>query len=128
MTEEKRYISFSVLFQSPDQTIPENPAPCGAGITSTTGTYRSALLSFFKVIMVTHTNNEEDEEQIEECEICGGDIIIDSFCEEDDIVYCNDCEAEYLIHTLDPVRLTLLEDEEDEEDDDEDDSYDDEDD
>ena len=68
-------------------------------------------------------DKEQDEEdiQVEECGICGGDIIIDGFCEEDDMVYCNDCEAEYLIRSLDPIRLKLLSDEEGEEDEDEDD-------
>jgi len=57
-------------------------------------------------------DREDDEEnvQIEECPICGGDIIVDGFCEEEDIVYCNDCEAEYMIHSFDPLHLTLLDD------------------
>ncbi len=65
------------------------------------------------------SEKESDEEDIlvEECPVCGGDIIIDSFCEEDDIVYCNDCEAEYLIRSLDPVKLLPLSDETNEEDD-----------
>lgn len=52
--------------------------------------------------------HDEDDLQVEECSICGGDIIIDEFCEEDDVVYCNDCEAEYLIRSLDPIRLKQL--------------------
>jgi lysine biosynthesis protein LysW len=67
--------------------------------------------------MIDKENDEEDI-QVEECGICGGDIIIDGFCEEDDMVYCNDCEAEYLIRSLDPIRLKLLSDEEGEEDED----------
>ncbi|MDD2463240.1 MAG: hypothetical protein PHI97_04530 [Desulfobulbus sp.] len=55
--------------------------------------------------------NDEEESQVEECTICGGDIIVDSYCEEDDIVYCNDCEAEYLIRSIDPIRLKRLDDE-----------------
>ncbi|WP_306548512.1 hypothetical protein [Desulfobulbus sp.] len=68
--------------------------------------------------------NDEEESQIEECTICGGDIIVDSYCEEDDIVYCNDCEAEYLIRSTDPIRLKRLDDEDV---DDAEDSYDEED-
>jgi lysine biosynthesis protein LysW len=66
--------------------------------------------------MIDRENDEEDI-QIEECSICGGDIIIDAFCEEDDLVYCNDCEAEYLIRSLDPIRLKLLDAEDNDEDD-----------
>jgi lysine biosynthesis protein LysW len=66
--------------------------------------------------MIDRENDEEDI-QIEECSICGGDIIIDAFCEEDDLVYCNDCEAEYLIRSLDPIRLKLLDSEDNDEDD-----------
>jgi lysine biosynthesis protein LysW len=55
--------------------------------------------------------NDEEESQVEECTICGGDIIVDGYCEEDDIVYCNDCEAEYLIRSIDPIRLKRLDDE-----------------
>ena len=55
--------------------------------------------------------NDEEESQVEEGTICGGDIIVDSYCEEDDIVYCNDCEAEYLIRSIDPIRLKRLDDE-----------------
>jgi lysine biosynthesis protein LysW len=68
--------------------------------------------------------NDEEESQIEECTICGGDIIVDSYCEEDDIVYCNDCEAEYVIRSTDPIRLKRLDDEDV---DDAEDSYDEED-
>jgi alpha-aminoadipate/glutamate carrier protein LysW len=57
--------------------------------------------------MVDEENDEEDI-QIEECSVCGGDIIVDSYCEEEDVVYCNDCEAEFLIRSIDPLRLKLL--------------------
>lgn len=73
--------------------------------------------------MVDTDNNEEDV-QIEECTICGGDIIIDSYCEEEDVVYCNDCEAEYLIRSIDPIRLKLFDDDIDTDIDDADDTYD----
>ena len=63
--------------------------------------------------MVDRDTDEEDV-QVEECSICGGDIIVDSYCEEEDIVYCNDCEAEFLIRSLDPLRLKLIDDDLDE--------------
>ncbi len=54
---------------------------------------------------------DRDEDAIvEECRVCGGSIYIDSDCEEEDIVYCNDCEAEYQILSLDPLRLSPLND------------------
>jgi alpha-aminoadipate/glutamate carrier protein LysW len=70
--------------------------------------------------------NDEDDIQIEECSICGGDIIVDSYCEEEDVVYCNDCEAEFLIRSIDPLRLKLLDGDPDAELDEPDDRYDDE--
>ena len=73
-------------------------------------------------IMVDRENDEEDI-QVEECSICGGDIVVDGFCEEEDIVYCNDCEAEFLIRTLDPLRLKLLDDDIDADIDESDDRY-----
>jgi alpha-aminoadipate/glutamate carrier protein LysW len=70
--------------------------------------------------------NDEDDIQIEECSICGGDIIVDSYCEEEDVVYCNDCEAEFLIRSIDPLRLKLLDGDPDAELDEPDDRFDDE--
>jgi len=67
------------------------------------------------------TDNDEEDFLLEECTVCGGDIIVDDYCEEDDIVYCNDCEAEYLIRSLDPIRLQLFDDDIDTEPDDTDD-------
>jgi alpha-aminoadipate carrier protein LysW len=60
--------------------------------------------------MIAEKENEEDDVLVEECAICAGDIIVDGYCEEEDIVYCNDCEAEYMIRSLDPLSLTLLND------------------
>lgn len=59
---------------------------------------------------MTDSERNEDDVLIEECTICGGDILVDGSAEEEDIVYCNDCEAEYLIYSLDPLRLRLLDD------------------
>ncbi len=69
-------------------------------------------------------DQEEEGVLIEECGICGGDIIVEPDCEEDDVVYCNDCEAEYLIRSMDPLRLHLLDDDMDEELDEDDDDED----
>ncbi|NLZ17688.1 MAG: hypothetical protein GX087_08165 [Desulfobulbaceae bacterium] len=55
-------------------------------------------------------DRDDDDALVEECSVCSGDIYIDHDCEEEDIVYCNDCEAEYLVRSLEPLRLTLLDD------------------
>ena len=54
--------------------------------------------------------DRDDEATVAECAVCGGDILIDGDCEEEDVVYCNDCEAEYRIRSLDPLRLVPLDD------------------
>jgi len=74
--------------------------------------------------MAVDKERDEEEVQIEECSICGGDIIVDGFCEEEDIVYCNDCEAEFMIRSLDPLLLKLLDDDIDASLDESDDRYD----
>lgn len=66
-------------------------------------------------------DRDDDDALVEECSVCGGDIYIDHDCEEEDIVYCNDCEAEYFVRSLEPLRLTLLDDDIDGEMDEEDD-------
>ena len=43
-----------------------------------------------------------------ECEICGGEIVLEDGLAEDDIVYCEECEAEYVVSSLDPLVLTPL--------------------
>jgi len=74
--------------------------------------------------MVVDREHDEEDVRIEECSICGGDIIVDGFCEEEDIVYCNDCEAEFAIRSLDPLLLKLLDDDVDADPDEADDRYD----
>ncbi len=59
---------------------------------------------------MVNLDRDEDDALVEECSVCGGDIYVDPDCEEDDVVYCNDCEAEYLVRSLEPLRLTLLDD------------------
>ncbi len=60
-------------------------------------------------------DREDEDGLVAECTVCGGDIFIDRDSEEEDVVYCNDCEAEFLIRSLEPLRLTLLDDDIDEE-------------
>lgn len=56
------------------------------------------------------SDKDDDDALVTECSVCGGDIYIDSDCDEEDVVYCNDCEAEFLVRSLEPLRLTLLDD------------------
>lgn len=57
-------------------------------------------------------NNEEQENDVvQDCEICGGNIIIEADCDEGDMVFCVDCEKEYTITSADPVELDLLDEE-----------------
>lgn len=70
------------------------------------------------------SDKDDDDALVEECSVCGGDIYIDSDCDEEDVVYCNDCEAEYLVRSLEPLRLTLLEDDMTSEANDEDEGFD----
>ncbi len=72
---------------------------------------------------------EKDDEDalVAECSVCGGDIYIDGDCDEEDVVYCNDCEAEYLVRSLEPLRLTPLDDDMTAEGSDEEEDFDDED-
>ncbi|NLX18415.1 MAG: hypothetical protein GXY53_03920 [Desulfobulbus sp.] len=73
--------------------------------------------------MVSRENDEENV-LIEECVVCGGDIVVDEFCEEEDVVYCNDCETEFLIRSLDPLQLEQIDMDSDEDIDELDDGYD----
>ena len=69
-------------------------------------------------------DREDEDGLVAECTVCGGDIFIDRDSEEEDVVYCNDCEAEYLVRSLEPLRLTLLDDDINPDGDDEDSDFD----
>lgn len=67
----------------------------------------------------------EEEERVAECGVCGGDIVLEHYLDRGDLIYCDECESEYVIKSNYPLRLVLIED--DEFDDEFDDEYDDED-
>ncbi len=48
------------------------------------------------------------------CEICDSDIIIDFYSEIGDTVSCDDCGAFYIVRSVSPFRISLIEGEEDE--------------
>ena len=59
----------------------------------------------------------EEEQQIVECRVCDGTIPLEFYVARGDMIYCDECGAEYIIKSRNPVRLFLLEEEFDEEDD-----------
>ena len=60
----------------------------------------------------------DHEERFTRCKICDGEIVIEHFMERGEVVSCEECESEYILKSLKPIILTLLE-----EDDDYDDDY-----
>ena len=49
------------------------------------------------------------------CEICDSDIMIDFYSEIGDTVSCDDCGTFYILQSISPVRISLIEGEEDDE-------------
>jgi hypothetical protein len=43
------------------------------------------------------------------CDVCGGDIIIDFYFEQGDVVSCDECSSEYIIQRRSPMKLMLFE-------------------
>lgn len=48
------------------------------------------------------------------CEICNEKIVIDYYMDQDDIVTCEECGSDFLIKSLSPLQLSLIEEEEEE--------------
>lgn len=60
--------------------------------------------------------SNDDHEFVEEevdCEVCEETMIVDSYMEKDDVVTCEECGAEYLIESRDPLILEIIDDEDD---------------
>ena len=64
-------------------------------------------------------NFDMDGEEIKfaTCEICDSDIVIDFYSELGDTVSCEDCGTFYVLHSLSPIKISMVEGDED------DDSY-----
>ena len=43
------------------------------------------------------------------CDICGGDIVIEFYFDHGDVVCCDECSSEYVIHRRYPMKLMLFE-------------------
>lgn len=55
-------------------------------------------------------NYDLDEEgtKLVMCKICDSDIIIDFYSEVGDTVSCDDCGAFYILQSLSPVKISLI--------------------
>ena len=51
----------------------------------------------------------EEEVRFGICDICDNEIPIEFYCARGDSIFCEECSAEYLIKSLRPLRLMLLE-------------------
>ncbi len=58
-------------------------------------------------------DRDEEDAKIVTCEICDCDIMIDFYADIGDTVACDDCGAYYILQSLAPPRISLLEGEED---------------
>ena len=60
----------------------------------------------------------EEDERFVRCHICHEDIAIEYYLEHDDVIYCKECDSEYVLKSRNPVRISLLNDNLDDYDDD----------
>jgi hypothetical protein len=58
---------------------------------------------------------DEEDLKFALCEICDSDIMIDFYSELGDTISCDDCGAFYILQSISPVRISLIEGEEDDE-------------
>ena len=61
---------------------------------------------------MSNDDHEYEEEEVE-CEVCEEPMIIDSYMDKDDVVTCEECGAEYLIESRNPLILEIIDDDED---------------
>ena len=63
------------------------------------------------------SNDDQEYEEVEvDCEVCEEPMIIDSYMEKDDVVTCEECGAEYLIESRDPLILEVFDEDDDDDD------------
>lgn len=60
----------------------------------------------------------EEDERFARCHVCHEDIVIDYYLERDDVIYCEECDSEYVLTSRNPIRISLLNDNLDDYDDD----------
>jgi hypothetical protein len=58
---------------------------------------------------------DEEDTKFAMCEICDSDIVIDFYSDIGDTLSCDDCGAYYILQSLSPVRISLIEGDEDDE-------------
>jgi hypothetical protein len=58
---------------------------------------------------------DEEDTKFVLCEICDSDIMIDFYSDIGDTVSCDDCGAHYILRSLSPVRISLIEGDDDDE-------------
>ena len=50
----------------------------------------------------------ENQTRFGRCEICNNEIPIEFYFDKGEVVFCNECSSEYIIKSLRPVRLMLI--------------------
>lgn len=50
-----------------------------------------------------------EESRFGRCEMCGGSIPVEFFCDRGDAVFCDECSSEYIIVSRSPIRLMRIE-------------------
>ena len=50
----------------------------------------------------------EEEERFVRCHVCYEDIAIEFYLERGDVVYCQECDSEYILKSKNPTRIALL--------------------
>lgn len=65
--------------------------------------------------MSRHYDTEDEDAKFVLCQICESDIIIDFYSEIGDTVSCDDCGTSYILRSLSPIKIALIEGEDDDE-------------
>ena len=50
----------------------------------------------------------EEDERFAKCHVCHEAIAIEYYLDRDDVVYCDECDSEYVLQSRDPVRISLI--------------------
>ena len=63
--------------------------------------------------MSSRYDSEDEETKFAICEICDSEIVIDFYAEVGDTLSCDDCGAYYILESLSPIRISLVDSDED---------------